>query len=782
MWLELTEVCGTDFERPFEFDCAAKPLNNEHPTPRHTIPISVQFLTEKAVRLVLRPNPEVVGVDSSPLGLPYDEYSRDTNVDINSEDETVKLDTEGISASVATDTASFTLSYDNKRILDTNIDVTNNRGELSVPTIGYKENIVDNYPLEVVQTGFSTALDPAESIFGLGEQFTTFEKSGSRVEASVSQAHGTNSNDTYAPVPFFLSDRGYGVLVETACDVTFDFGSNTPDATAINVDSSVLSIVVFAGESLKDIISSYTALTGRAPELPEWTYGIWMSRNSYESQTQVRDIASEIRERSMPCDVLHVDPGWMDMEAPEMAFDAEEFPSPEKMKANLAEAGFRLSVWEYPYINTGTDLFRAAEQNDYLVTDHEGRSYILRRPSYSATRAGIIDFSNPEAISWWQEIHHELIESGIDVFKTDFGEYLPPQTTTADRRTGMGGKNIYSVAYQRAVAGAFEEFDKPPVLWSRSAWVGAQQYPIHWGGDTRSTFKGFRESVRGGLSLLISGFQFWSCDIGGYKPKPSETLYIRWAQWALLSLSHPRFHGKTPREPWMFGDRATKIIIEFAKLRYRLLPYYLSYGCEAIATGVAIMRPMALEFEDYQQVSASATQHMIGEEFLVAPVLSVDGQVKVDLPPGEWVDYWSGEYHVGPQRQRREPNLDELPFFVRAESIIPEDPRVRMHADGPPAELDYRVYPACEGKTTTQFTVRHPEVKNPDTIEVEIDESWQVMTVTTSDSLPPGTVIVEAAANPPNRVVVDDTELDSDEIQYDANERILTFDINSNTS
>jgi len=203
MWLELTEVCGTDFERPFEFDCAAKPLNNEHPTPRHTIPISVQFLTEKAVRLVLRPNPEVVGVDSSPLGLPYDEYSRDTNVDINSEDETVKLDTEGISASVATDTASFTLSYDNKRILDTNIDVTNNRGELSVPTIGYKENIVDNYPLEVVQTGFSTALDPAESIFGLGEQFTTFEKSGSRVEASVSQAHGTNSNDTYAPVPFF---------------------------------------------------------------------------------------------------------------------------------------------------------------------------------------------------------------------------------------------------------------------------------------------------------------------------------------------------------------------------------------------------------------------------------------------------------------------------------------------------------------------------------------------------------------------------------------------------
>jgi alpha-D-xyloside xylohydrolase len=466
----------------------------------------------------------------------------------------------------------------------------------------------------------------------------------------------------------------------------------------------------------------------------------------------------------------------MDMEAPEMTFDAEAFPSPEDMETRLTEADFKLSVWEYPYIKTGTNLFRTAEKNNYLATDHEGRTYILRRPSYPTARAGIIDFSNPKAVSWWQEIHRELIDTGIDVFKTDFGEYLPPRTTTADQRTGAGGKNIYPVEYQRTVAGAFEESDKPPVLWSRSAWVGAQQYPIHWGGDTRSTFKGFKQSVRGGLSLLASGFQFWSCDIGGYKPKPSETLYIRWAQWALLSLSHPRFHGKTPREPWMFGDKASEIVIEFAKLRYRLLPYYLSYGCEAAATGVPIMRPMALEFEDYEQASTSATQHMVGEEFLVAPVLSADGQVRVDLPPGEWVDYWSGEYHTGSECQTLDLDLDELPFFVRTESIIPEDPSASMHTDGPPEELRYHVYPAQTGKTTTQFTVRHPDVPSPGSIEVDIDDSWQAVTVTTSGNIPPGTVTVEAAANHPNKVVVDGAELDSDEVQYDTNEEILMFD------
>ncbi|SDX60369.1 glycoside hydrolase family 31 protein [Halobellus clavatus] len=775
MWLALSEVLATDFDETFTFDCGVSPVSAAHPAPDRGFPLTVQFLTDGAVRLLFRPNPEASSTDCSPLDLPYDEYAADPSVDVDSGPDTVALATDSLSFEIDRDTAAFTVSHDGDRLLDTGVDVANNRGEVGVPPMGYEETVVDNYPLEVTRTGFSTRSDPSESIFGLGEQFTTFEKSGQRVETSVAQAHGTNTSDTYAPVPFFLSDRGYGVLVETTADVTFDFGHETPDVTAIDVDAPVLSVVVFAGDSLKEVISAYTGLTGRAPELPAWTYGVWMSRNSYESQEEVLDVADEIRDRSMPCDVIHVDPQWMEMEAPEMVFDADSFPDPEAMASRLDEDGFKLSLWEYPYVQTGTDLFRTAAANGYLVHDHEGRTYIFRRPSYPTARAGIVDFSNPEAVEWWQEIHRDLIDVGADVFKTDFGEYLPPQTTTADRRTGRAAKNAYPLEYQRAVAGAFAGTDKPPVLWSRSAWAGAQQYPVHWGGDTKSTFDGFRASVRGGLSLLASGFQFWSCDLGGYKPTPSETLYIRWAQWGLLALSHPRFHGKSPREPWAFGDRAAAVVGAFARLRYRLLPYYLSYGCEAAATGVPVTRPMLLEFEAHP-TSTAATQHMVGEEFLVAPVLSDDGTVTVTLPPGEWIDYWSGEYHTGPARRTITADIDELPLFVRAGSVIPERPSPSPPEEVP-SELRYRVYPTHETATDAQFTVRHPQVPDAGRIEVTIDDSWDTVAVTTAGPLPDGTVIVEHVPAPPDRVTVDGTVLEDSGVEYGADAGTLRFEI-----
>ena len=796
MWLELTDVITTDFDDTVTFECGVDSVSPNYPVPDRGFPLTTQFLDDQTLRILFRPNPEASSIDCSPLSLAYDAYDRRPQVSINQDTDTasgsgaVEVTTEKMSFQIDTETARFSVTHDNKRLIDTNVNVANNRGELSVPSFGYEETVVENYPLEVTRTGFTTRSRPTESFFGLGEQFGPFEKRGQRITTSVTQAHGTNSNNTYAPIPFFLSDRGYGVLIETTADVTFDFGYTTPDVTAIDVESPVLSVVLFAGSSLKDILSSYTRLSGRAPSLPPWTYGVWMSRNSYQTQTEVLTTASELQDRSMPCDVIHIDPQWMDIDSPEMAFDPESFPDPEEMCTRLGEDGFKLSVWEYPYLNTETDLFQTAQENGYLLRNHEGRAYIFRRPSHAQTRAGILDFSSPEAVEWWQDLHHDLIDIGVDVFKTDFGEYLPPQTTTNNRHTGKGAKNTYPLEYQRAVAGAFEKTNKPPVLWSRSAWVGAQQYPIHWGGDTRSTFDGFRASVRGGLSLLLSGFQFWSCDIGGYKPTPSETLYIRWAQWGLLALSHPRFHGKTPREPWEFGDAAAEIVTKFANLRYRLLPYYISYGCDAASTGIPVMRPMALEFEDHIDSLTSATQHMVGEEFLLAPVLSKDGVVTITLPPGEWIDYWSNTHHVGPERQELTVDISELPFFIRAGSVIPEyqseakaqagataESKLGLHTDELPTKLRYHVYPKQNTQTSAQFTLRHPKFPESETITAVIDDSHDEITITCSENLPSGTVVIEDVHSPPDYVMINETVVETAAMTHDTDTKTLQFNL-----
>ncbi|ERG94448.1 alpha-xylosidase [Haloquadratum walsbyi] len=777
MWLELTDIITTDFDDTFTFQCGVSSVSNEHTTPNREFPLTIRFLDDQTLKILFRPNPEASPTDCSPLSLPYDVYDQHPDVSVNLDDSVIELATGEMSFSINTKTASFSVTHDNKQLIDTDVDVTNNRGELNVPSIGYEETVVENYPLEVTRTGFTTRSYPTESFFGLGEQFSRFEKRGQRITTSVTQAHGVNSSDTYAPIPFFISDRGYGMLVETAADTTFDFGHTTPDVTAIDVESPVLSIVLFVGSSFKDIISSYTRLSGRAPSLPAWTYGVWMSRNSYQTQTEVLDTAAKLRERSVPCDVIHIDPEWMDIDSPEMTFDSESFPDPEEMCTRLDEDGFKLSLWEYPYINTDTDLFQTAQQNGYLMRNHEGRTYIFRRPSHAQTRAGIIDFSNPEAVEWWQDLHRELIDTGVDVFKTDFGEYLPPQTTTDGRRTGTGAKNAYPLVYQQAVAGGFEKTDKPPVLWSRSAWAGAQQYPVHWGGDARSTFDGFRASVRGGLSLVMSGFQFWSCDIGGYKPTPSKILYIRWAQWGLLALSHPRFHGKSPREPWEFGDTAAEIVTKFANLRYRLLPYYISYGCEAASSGIPVMRPMAVEFEDWIDSSMSATQHMVGEEFLLAPVLSEDGSVSITLPPGEWIDYWSKTYYTGPDHQKRTVDASKLPFFIRAGSIIPEYPSTRSHTDGLPTELQYHIYPRQNTQTSAQFTFQHPEIPEAETITAVIDDSHNEVTIKCSEGLPSGSVIIEEIYSLPERITVNETMIEPAAVAHNSDTETLQFDL-----
>lgn len=763
-WVELasvTDVAGGD--ATYTFSCDTRVASADHPDVPQSVPLTVEFLDERTVRLVIRPNPETTTRDVSPLELDYDAVRADVDVAERRGDDGWTLRTDALAATVEEESADLRIeTRDGTPLLDTSQDHTDARGNPVAPPVGFREVETDNWPLTVDRTALSYRQSTEESFYGLGEQFGTYRKEGQRLEARVTQPNGTNSSATYAPVPFFLSDRGYGLFVDTAADATFDFGASAPTTTGIEVEDDVLVATLFYGPAPADVLESYTALTGRAPSLPAWTYGTWMSRNSYESQAEVESIAGRLREEGFPCDVLHVDPQWLDLNRMELEFDEEAFPNPGGMLDALDERGFRVSLWEYPYVKVGTDLFAEAVAEGYVVSNGRGRPYLLRRPSVPITRAAIVDFTDPDAVEWWREQHEPLLRLGVDVFKTDFGEYLPEDAVAADGRSGAAAHNPYPLGYQRAVAGAFDAVGKPPVLWSRSAWAGAQRYPVHWGGDASSTFDGFATSVRAGLSLCLSGFQFWSCDIGGYKPEPSDELYVRWAQWGLLALSHPRFHGKTPREPWEYGEEAAAIVHEFARLRYRLLPYYHSYGERATRTGLPVMRPMVLEFPDEPIVQDRGTQHMVGSDLLIAPVTDPGGTVPVSLPSGEWVDFWSGEYLEGPARLERDVPLSELPLFVRAGALIPERSVDAPHTlEGVP-ELTLRAYPEREGPTDAAFEFAHPALSEPVDLRVALSSDGSTVEIETDEAVAVDAVVVESTTTRPETVELNGSPLEDD--------------------
>jgi alpha-D-xyloside xylohydrolase len=681
---------------------------------------------------------EIVNIYSSPtksrddyspnLALDYDTVSSSVELDDEVTDNTLCVSTSALRLSVDLDDVGFQIDS-NEEILRTPERVTNVRGENISKPMGFTEERIQNWPLKVTQSHITFQLGPRERIYGCGERFGQVEHTGERFTARVEQASGTMSDRTYKSVPFYLSDKGVGVFAETTNDVSYDFGASAVNATEITVDDDVLSITIFSGSDLKSVLKQYTAVTGRPPRLPKWTHGLWMSKNSYESADEVIRIASKLRDLSIPCDVIHIDPQWMDIDSGvSLLWDEEKFPDPESFLSTLADEGFKTSVWEYPYLKRGSRLFKQAEKEGYFVTDEDGDPYLLRQPSSPSlpyTQFGIVDFTDDGAREWWRLHHEYLLEMGVDAFKLDFGEYVPDDCVTSSGQTGKAIHNVYPTLYADTVADAFDSTttEHTPVLWVRAGWAGTQRYPVHWGGDTGSTFDALAASIRGGLSLSLSGYPFWSCDAGGYVDEPSETLYVRWLQWALMGLSHVRLHGQQPREPWQFGKTAVQVAQKFGEERYRLMPYIYSYAEQAHRTGLPLMRPLFLEYPDFRDTKGANTQHLLGECIMVVPVLDTSGDVEIEFPDGQWIDYWTGEYFEGPATHRRTVELTELPVYVAAGSVVPKREPTHSLTAGTPGTLEFVVYPERAAETDATFPFYHEETDSIQEMGVNLSPS-----------------------------------------------------------
>ncbi len=533
-----------------------------------------------------------------------------------------------------------------------------------------------------------------EKIFGCGESFTRFDKRGQRVLVSTRDGMGTQSELMYKPIPFFLSNNGYGMFVHTSAPLTFDFGKYFDAHNVIYSGDEDLDLFIFLGEP-KDILSEYTALTGRSPVPPLWSFGFWMSRITYNSEAQVREVAKQLRAHQVPSDVIHIDTGWFETDwRNDYRFAPSRFTDPAKMMRDLREQGFRVTLWQYTYFTGKNDLWKEMVAKGYHVKNDRGQL-----PSEDAT----IDFSNPEAVKWYQDKIRDLLKLGVGAIKVDFGEGAPITGQYASGLSGWYEHNLYPLRYNKAVADVTTDTTGENVIWARSTWAGSQRYPLHWGGDAENTDSAMAAELRGGLSFGLSGFTYWSHDAGGFVQKAPRDLYRRWLAWGVLS-SHTRAHGAPPRDPWEYDEALTEDFRRALGLRYSLMPYIYAQAKDSSARGFPMLRPLFFEYPNDPTSWTIDDQYLFGSDLLVAPMFAAGDRRKVYLPPGAWIDYQSGRVYEGEKWHEIVAGKIPVVLLVRNHSVLPHIKVAQSTKDMDWNNVELRVFSTDNAPVSGLFT------------------------------------------------------------------------------
>lgn len=524
-----------------------------------------------------------------------------------------------------------------------------------------------------------------ELIYGLGEHFTPFAKNGQSVEI-WNEDGGTSTEQSYKNIPFFISNKGYGVLVNHPEKVAFEIGTETVTRTEFSVPGDYLDYFVFDGPAMKDVLMKYTSLSGR-PALPApWTFGLWLSTSfttNYDEDT-VMSFVDGMLERGIPLRTFHFDSFWMkEFHWCDFIWDDRVFPDPAGMMRRMKAKGLNICVWINPYIGQESVLFKEGHEKGYFIRRANGDTWQwdMWQPGMA-----IVDFTNPDARKWFQDKLEALLDMGVDCFKTDFGERIPVgDAVYFDGSDPYKMHNYYSYIYNKTVYELLERKrgKDEAVLFARSATVGGQKFPVHWGGDCWSDYESMEESLRGGLSLCMSGFGFWSHDIGGFEHTSTPDVYKRWAAFGLLS-THSRLHGsQSYRVPWAYDEEAVDVVRTFTRLKASLMPYLYRNAIYTCETGVPMMRSMVLEFPEDRNTAYLDKQYMLGDSLLVAPVFNDRSEASFYLPEGLWTDFLTGREYEGGKWYSEQIDYLHIPLLARENSIIAVNP------DAPGPEYDY---------------------------------------------------------------------------------------------
>jgi alpha-D-xyloside xylohydrolase len=551
------------------------------------------------------------------------------------------------------------------------------------------------------------ALHPQEAIYGFGEQFIRLDKVGQTIDLVMVEALGVTTPRSYKNVPFYLSTRGYGVFFNHSARMTCWVGSRAAADVQIAIEDDFLDYYLFVGD-LQTILVRYTDLTGKGRMPPRWSFGYWQSKISYASAAEALEVVRGMRAAEVPMDVLHLDTHWFAEDwRCDLEFARDRFPDPAAFLAEMAARGVRACVWQLPYVPEGSQLYDDLASAGAFVRDRDGEIYdvgICYAPSVTG-RVGCIDWTNPAAHRVYGEHLARLFRLGVRCIKADFGEQAPLDGVYHDGTPGHRAHNLYPLLYNQAIADMTRAATGEDLIWARSAWAGSQRYPLHWGGDSSPNWHNLVPQIEGGLSLGLSGFQFWSQDIGGFFGQTDGRLLVRWLQ-AGLFLSHARIHGIGDRELYKFEGDVLRIGRAYVQLRYRLLPYLWATARDCVARSLPMARPLVLEWQDDPNTWRIGDQWLLGDALLVAPITDASDRRAVYLPRGRWTDWWTGAVSEGGRWYDVVASLDTLPLWLREGAVVPLGPVMQWVGERPTDVITLRIAPfANDGETRLDVLV-----------------------------------------------------------------------------
>lgn len=524
-----------------------------------------------------------------------------------------------------------------------------------------------------------------EMIFGCGESATGLNKVGQKVNLFVTDPQGPETDQMYKPIPFFMSNRGYGMFMHTSAPVTCDFGATYIGLNKMFMGDENLDLFVFFGEP-NDILDEYTDLVGKPGMPPLWSFGTWMSRITYFSEKEGYDVAANIRKNKYPCDVIHFDTGWFDVDWQcDYKFSENRFQNPQQMLKDLKSQGFHVCLWQLPYFTPKNRYFPELIKKDMYVKNGNGEL------PYEDV---VLDFSNPETVKWYQDKLAGLLNIGVSAIKVDFGEAAPLNGIYASGKSGWYEHNLYPVRYDMAVSEITKKLHNENIMWARAAWAGSQRYPLHWGGDAATTNTGMLGTLRAGLSFGLSGFSFWSHDMGGFVKSTPEDLYCRWLPFGFLT-SHTRAHGAPPTEPWLYDSkRVQDVFRKSAEMKYRLMPYVYAQAKECTEKGLPMLRALFVEFPDDPGAWKVDDEYLFGSQILVAPLLEsgITGRT-VYLPEGKWIDYQTEKVYEGGWHRIEAGSLPII-MLVRDGSVLPHLKLAQSTSEMDWSKMSLKVYSA----------------------------------------------------------------------------------------